>query len=119
MLCVTSAGGKVDAVAEPDIEPVWCDSFAGRRHDDHGQQAHRPKLDAAINCNMMALVTRLLNRTDPEYHSAAARAALDSEVSRLEFAPVWARSPTAKSQAHQQFPGASFTRLFSILRMKL
>ncbi len=86
-----------------NLEQVW-DSSEGRRHDDHGQQAHRPRLNMAINCNVMALVTRLLNRKDPEYHSAAARAAVDSQVSRLESAPVWARSPIAQARPTSSSP---------------
>jgi len=116
--CVNLLGSDQQQVTESDLEQVWCDSSAVRDHDDQGRQAHRPKLDTTINCNMKAMVTRLLTRKDPEYHCAAAHAALDSEVSRLESAPVWAKLPTAKSSALKQFPEASFTRLFSILGIK-
>ena len=78
----------------------------------------RPKRDSASSHNMMALVTRLLTRKDPEFFCPAAVEALTLEMERLERAGVWDEKPLAWAEARKLHPDASFSRLFHFLGIK-
>ena len=56
----------------------------------------------------MGMVTKLLNRNDPEYHTDAAKAAIDAEIRKLIVAGVWDEKPISKYDAERLHPDDTF-----------
>ena len=77
---------------------------------------HRDKLQSPSN--ILGLVTKLLTRRDPEYHTPEARDALLKEVMKLIQAGVWDVKAISKRAAAKKFSNAVFSRLFPILGIK-
>ena len=72
---------------------------------------HRQKLDL-LPINFMGLVTKILTKSDNEYHSEGAKAAIDKEISKLVLAGVWNIKPISKREAERTFSDATFSRIF-------
>ena len=68
--------------------------------------------------NFMGLVTKILTKNDLEYHSADAKVAIDTEITKLVTAGVWDVKPVPKRWAEEKFKDASFSRSFGILGIK-
>ena len=60
----------------------------------------------------MGLVTKILTKSDNEYHSEGAKAAIDKEISKLVLAGVWDIKPISKREAERTFSDATFSRIF-------
>ena len=73
-------------------------------HDMEWPNIHRLKQVEAIPTNVLGMVTRVLSRRDPEYHTPEARAALMSEVERLIKAGVWDLIPILDKKPRNYFP---------------
>ena len=66
----------------------------------------------------MGLVTKILTKNDSEYHSVDAKAAIDTEITKLVKAGVWDEMPVAKHIAEKLHKDASFSRILGILGIK-
>ena len=60
----------------------------------------------------MGLVTKILTKSDNEYHSEGAKAAIDKEISKLVLAGVWDVKPISKREAETTFSDAFFLGFF-------
>ncbi len=81
------------------------------------EMKHREKVDL-LPINFMGLVTKILSKNDSEYHSAGAKAAIDTEITKLVTAGVWDVKPVPKRWAEDKYKDASFSRIFGILGIK-
>ena len=78
---------------------------------------HREKI-STVPLNIMGAVVKVLTRSDPEWHSDAAKAALMKEMNKLTGAGVWDLVPVSMDKALYDHPDASFSRLFEILGIR-
>jgi hypothetical protein len=83
-------------------------------------QQHRPKHrdDNWSPIHSLGLVTKLLKRSDAEYSSPGAKAALKTEIDKLVNGAVWDKTPVEYDAAVVQYSDASFTRIFPIVGLK-
>ena len=81
------------------------------------EMKHREKVDL-LPINFMGLVTKILSKNDAEFHTAEAKEAIDTEITKLVTAGVWDVKPVPKAWAEKEFKDASFSRIFGILGIK-
>ncbi len=77
---------------------------------------HRQKLVNPID--FMGLVTKTLKKSDKEFNSGGAKAAVHAELSKLMLAKVWDSKPISRHEAAKKHPNATFSRIFGILGLK-
>ena len=66
----------------------------------------------------MGLVTKIFTKNDSEYHSADAKIAINTEITKLVTAGVWDVKPVSKAWAERGHKDASVSRIFGILGIK-
>ena len=67
----------------------------------------------------VAMVTRLLNRKDPEYHSREAKEALQKELTKLLTYKVWDMEACEEwDEVRKKHKDASIARIFPIISIK-
>lgn len=80
------------------------------------QEQHRKKRGGSFNpFNDMGLITKILKKTDHEYHGQEAKDATDAEITKLLKAGVWDAKPITRKEAARIHPDATFAKLFGIL----
>ena len=67
---------------------------------------------------ILGLVTKLLSKKDPEYHTSEAKAALMKEVKKLVDGEVWDERALSKKATAQKHANAVYSRLFPIVGIK-
>eukprot|EP00971_Amphidinium_carterae_P352932 6492774-Amphidinium_carterae.4 len=92
---------RSDETANTAPEPV---------HNDTEEKRNMPL--------MFGLVTETLQKSDPRYHSEAARQAFNKERDTLNRAGTWHPKPMERSQVRKLYPNATFSRVFTILGIK-
>ena len=71
------------------------------------EMKHREKVDL-LPINFMGLVTKILTKSDNEYHSDDAKKAIDTEITKLVTAGVWDVMPVSKHWAEHEHKDAVF-----------
>lgn len=81
-------------------------------------QSHRNKCHSVQASSLMGMVTKLLSKKDPEYHSQAGKMALIKEATKLVEGGVWEENAQSKAKVASEFENAIFSCLFPILGIK-
>ena len=61
------------------------------------KEMHREKVDL-LPINFMGLVTKILTKKDSEFHTAEAKIAIDTEITKLVTAGVWDVMPVSRRE---------------------
>ena len=78
------------------------------------EMKHRGK-SGLLPINFMGLVTKILTKSESEYHSADAKIAVDTEITKLVTAGVWDVMPASEAWADNEHKDASCSMTFGIL----
>ena len=69
--------------------------------------------------NALRLVTKILTTNGSEFHSAEAKIAIDTEITKFVIAGVWDVMPVSKAWGERKHKDASFSSIFGFFESKM